>query len=417
MQFFGYHLIMKYQIFNAICSRRWVLADDALASFDKKTDALSVMLDAAIHGSERDEAKVTALLSRSGTVQEDRPQTEIFGDVAVLHIKGVLFPRANLISSASGLSSVETLAKAYQSTVDAPKIRSTILYIDSPGGNADLIQEFAQQIYESRAIHNVVTFYSNRGASGGYWIGSSAGKSYAAESASVGSIGVRAVVEIESEKENVKSYRYISSQSPKKISDPGTKDGDAEIQTEIDDLAAIFVSNVARNMGVSEETVLNKFGGGSVLIAKKAQTAGMIHGVTTLPALIKSLQSGEQEMASEPVKSPQITRAFLNDNHTEIVSAIKIEAVTGERKRISALTKIAGAGFHAELKGAIDAGTSQGDFAEKILLLEREKGPKANLDNINSDVENSGGTNVDDAPIKQNESHDERELALKDMGV
>jgi hypothetical protein len=76
--------------------------------------------------------------------------------------------------------------------------------------------------------------------------------------------------------------------------DPTTEDGKAEIQRTVDALGEIFVGTVARNRGVSADTVLSDFGRGGVYVGQAAVDAGLADEVGSYESVLAGMmqQSG-----------------------------------------------------------------------------------------------------------------------------
>ena len=227
----------------------------------------------------------------------DNTQTVIRrGDVAVIPVTGPIFRRANVFSQVSGATSVQVLATELNVALDAEEVSAVVLDIDSPGGEANGICELSEMLYAMRGRKPIIGYVGGTGASAAYWIASACDKLYVSETAEVGSIGVvRAVPNPKAD--SAKSIEIVSSQSPNKRPDVLSDDGRAVFQAEVDALADVFVAKVARNRGVSVETVLSQFGKGGCLIGARAVAAGMADAVSSFEAVIASLSTSS---ASEP---------------------------------------------------------------------------------------------------------------------
>jgi hypothetical protein len=70
-----------------------------------------------------------------------------------------------------------------------------------------------------------------------------------------------------------------------------------------DDLAEVFVRQVAENRSVSVQAVLDGFGKGAMLVADKAKTTGMIDRVSTFTALIRGFENKAsiENMENQPM--------------------------------------------------------------------------------------------------------------------
>jgi ClpP class serine protease len=75
----------------------------------------------------------------------------------------------------------------------------------------------------------------------------------------------------------------------------------------LDDMAKVFIAKVARNRGVSTETVLSKFGAGGVLIGAKAVKAGMADEVGHFETALAKMQSQAKPAAKASAQAAATT--------------------------------------------------------------------------------------------------------------
>ncbi|WP_420408690.1 S49 family peptidase [Hoeflea sp.] len=229
---------------------------------------------------------------------------QIRDDVAILNVEGPLFKKANLFTAMSGATSYEMLRRDLQVALDDPSISGILLSVSSPGGEAFGCDELAQAIFAARNVKPIHAFVSGQACSGGYWVASAASKVTVSDIAMLGSIGV--VMGLEKRTNDaargVERFEFVSSQSPGKRPDPSSDDGKAQIQKTVDDMAAVFVSAVAKHRGVSIDDVVKKFGAGGVEIGANAVSAGMADAVgqfeEALGALSKRGQTGRSKSRS-----------------------------------------------------------------------------------------------------------------------
>ena len=222
---------------------------------------------------------------------------EIFGNVAVLNIEGVLAQKMNLFTEISGGISTEMAAKDFQEIMGNESIKAVILNIDSPGGTSSGTPELANQIFEARKQKRVIAFTSNMMASAAYWIGAAADAVViSSDVVQVGSIGVVASHTDISKAEEMRGiktteivagkYKRIASQYA-----PLSQEGRETIQGHLDYVYSVFVEDIAKFRGVSVEKVLSDMADGRVFIGKQAIEAGLVDGVSTLEALIADLNA------------------------------------------------------------------------------------------------------------------------------
>lgn len=235
-----------------------------------------------------------AVAARQAEQLKSARGVEMRGGVAIVNLVGPIFRYANIFSEISGGTSVEQFAKDFTAAVDEPSAESVLIRIDSPGGEAAGVEELAGLIARAREVKPVTAYVDDLAASGGYWIAAAASRIVAPRMAMVGSIGVVATVEDWSkwdEKQGVKTFEFVSSQSPLKRLDLESETGRSEMQRMVDDLGAMFVAGVAQLRGVTEEKVLADFGRGGVMVAERALAAGMIDELGDEESLIARLDA------------------------------------------------------------------------------------------------------------------------------
>lgn len=216
------------------------------------------------------------------------------GPVAILHVAGPLFRRANLFTEFSGATSYDILRRDLQVALDNRDIKSVLLNIDSPGGAVNGCGELAKAIYASEKP--VVAYVGGMGASAAYWLASAARQVVVDDAALLGSIGVMAGIRDTSERDRangVRDIEFVSSQSPNKNPSPDSEEGVTSYQKLVDDQAGVFIAAVARHRGVSADVVARDYGQGGVLVGADAVSAGMADGVGTFEDVLARLTGGE----------------------------------------------------------------------------------------------------------------------------
>jgi len=247
----------------------------------------------------------------------------------IIPITGPIFRRANLLTEMSGATSIEMLALDLQAALDDDKVEHILLEIDSPGGQVTGISELAEQIANS---HKPVTAYvEGSGNSAAYWLASAADKIIVSPTAILGSIGAVAGVDVKGDDDS--QIKFISSQSPRKQMDPRSDDGAAEMQALVDDLASVFISAVAKNRGVSEETVLTDFGQGGIMVGEHAVAAGLADAVGSFESVIVG-RSG--------IHSSEVINMSDGDKKTVLVSAISVAMLQSDFPDIASELKALG---------------------------------------------------------------------------
>lgn len=316
--------------------------------------------------------------------------------VGVLFVQGPLFKRDSFITQLFGFTTYEMLRRDLQAALDDKKIEAIALYIDSPGGEASGCDELANAIYEARKRKPIHAHVSGMACSAGYWIASAAEKVIVSDAAIVGSIGVALAM---TPRNDPKEVEFVSSKAPNKRPDITSNSGKSRVQKMVDDLADVFIAHVARNRGVSADTVAAKFGQGGVEIGAKAVKVGMADGVGQWPATLKALRSSVLPHRANPrnlaLSSPSvpalavaapIPAAPIRMTKAETIRAeAEAAAVARVRQICSAPEALADPDYAAQL--AMDTNIPVADVLEKLRAKAAQEkisaSWKAATDNVN----------------------------------
>jgi signal peptide peptidase SppA len=341
---------------------------------------------------ERTNPSPEAVAAKLGRPLENTRTVEVRDGVAVIPVTGPIFRYANLLTEISGATSIEVLARDFSQALEDPGVRAIVLNVNSPGGEADGVNELSRMIYEARGRKPTIAYVGGLGASGAYWLASAADQIVAEESALLGSVGVVATFRDTRERDakaGVVTYEIVSSQSPLKRPDPATDSGRGQIQQIVDAQAEILVNAVARNRGVSPERVLADFGQGNLLPAAQAVRAGMADRLGTFESVVSALAAQfpktkgvirMDEPVSTAVAAPDARlaereriAAILNSPEAEgretLAQAIALEsdldAEAARKLLASAPAASAPSGFHAAMAAlknpAVGAGADEPD--------------------------------------------------------
>ena len=353
------------------------------------------------------------------------PETlyEIRDGVAIIPVQGVLTKSMSFFSFLFGGSSMRAIGEAVRKAVDDPGARSILLDIDSPGGTVDGTQELANIVFAVREKKECIAFSDGSMTSAAYWIGSAARKIFiSGDTVDVGSIGVVAthIDQSKWDESMGDSYTEIVAGRYKRIASahqPLSKEGAAYIQDQVDHIYSVFITDIARNRGVSEEDALS-MADGKVFIGKQALGVGLVDGVSTFDGLIDSLSAGDagnltakeetivdiQELKD---KHPDLYAEALAEGKTaglteaEASRAAEVEearasGATTERQRIADVRAQLIPGHEALVDGlAMDGKTTGPEAAVKVLAAEKTV-REGKLAALNAD----GDLNVNNASVK-----------------
>ena len=316
-------------------------------------------------------------LSLGDGKNKDLKFVEKRGNIGILNIRGPIVRYGGMMELSADVRSLESYAREFKVLEEDNTIDTIVLNIDSPGGEAAGISQFATYIRNSPK--KVVAYIDDLGASAAYWIASAAKEIYASTTAFVGSIGVVFTILDDTEKlkkEGIEKIEIVSVQSPKKRPDVKSEEGQKQIETWANDLANKFITAVARYRGVSEEYVLNNFGQGDLLIAQKAKDVKMIDGIMTFEKLIKTLQNKiNYTKGVKMEENVTISADVVREKYPQVYEQIFKAGAEAERKRIKAIEDL------GEFKGYEDLvremkfdGKSTAEMVElAVFRAEREK--------------------------------------------
>lgn len=267
-----------------------------------------------VSGANDDPETVAAKIGRP--LQNAR-QVTVRGATAVIPVTGPIFRYANLFTEISGATSIEVLAKDFRAAEEDQGIDRIVLVLDSPGGQASGVAEFAEQIRASNK--NVIAYIDNFAASAGYWIASAADKVIINKAAEAGSVGVVFSTRVRKETGEI---TIVSRVSPNKRLEAGSPEWSAELQKRADDLAEIFVGDVASYRGITREKVIADFGQGGLLLGQSAVDAGMADSLGTFEGLFVNQ---DEEIVT---MSEKITVASVKADHPVVAAALIEEGKT-----------------------------------------------------------------------------------------
>lgn len=217
------------------------------------------------------------------------------GATAVIPVHGVITPRADLMTEMSGGTSVDRLRRSFLDAVDDKAVSAIVLDVSSPGGMTDMIPELAADIRAARGSKPIVAVANTKAGSAAYWLASQADEVVVTPSGAVGSIGVFAAHDDLSgamEKAGIKTT-LISAGKHKTDGNPYEPLSDearAAFQERVDEMHAMFTSDVAQGRRVPVESVRSGFGEGRMLMAAQAVKAGLADRVGTLQSVVAEIE-------------------------------------------------------------------------------------------------------------------------------
>lgn len=235
-----------------------------------------------------------ALTKQDGESLKAAPIVEMRDGVALIKVRGVVSRYASWMHDICGGTSTEALAKALSASIEDPKVSAVVLWVDSPGGQVNGLNELSEMIYQARDRKKLVAYVGGAACSAAYWMASACSEVVIDATAELGSVGTVAGFVIRPAVEGEQRIEIVSSNAPNKRLDLASEEGQAAIQVTVDDLEAVFIDAVARNMSVPRDKVLADFGKGGTFIGAKAVKQGLAHRLGSLEGLIAELSGRPQ---------------------------------------------------------------------------------------------------------------------------
>ncbi|MBN2457700.1 signal peptide peptidase SppA [Candidatus Woesearchaeota archaeon] len=217
------------------------------------------------------------------------------GNVAVIPVKGtILTDEYSSLLGSSDVAAASTIVEFIEKADSDPKIKAIIFEINSPGGSPVATDEISQAILATNKT--TVAWIREYGASGAYWVASSCDVIIANRLSMVGSIGViGSYLDFSGflNRYNV-SYERLVSGEHKDMGSPYrslTEEEHNLFQAQLDKMHDIFITEVAKNRGMSIEDV-RALADGMVYVGVEADKNNL---VDLLGGLDEAVEYIEQE--------------------------------------------------------------------------------------------------------------------------
>lgn len=296
---------MNFQLVSSLLRSAWFIHPDIAENY---FHAVAMLLDGkpvdfefspfkvAFHHTD---GRVTMQETNGHDVAFDGDQSE--GAVMVMPVSGVLMKN----DQDCGPVGMQTMGEMIRYADNTPGIAGTVLKIDSPGGQADGVDELSNII--KGAKKPVVAFVDGMAASAGYWISSAAKETIATPRSTVGSVGAMvsfADYQPALEQKGVKFHKIVSDQTPdKNAAFEKVRSGDYNEYREkfLNPLAQDFIDAVKGNRpAVTADQITGK------TFYAQDVAGTMVDRIGTMADAIAAVQS-----LAAPINSPK----FSNQNN------------------------------------------------------------------------------------------------------
>lgn len=236
---------------------------------------------------------------------------DVQGNVGVVNITGSLVDGYAGWGRYYGETGYGDIRDALAAAVSHPGVGSILLNVSSGGGQVAGVHETAQLIQRVNKVKPVVTYTGSTMASAALWLGTSARKVFASQTAEVGSIGILMmhadkskmladagikVTVIRAGKEKALATPY----------EPLSAKAEEVLQARANALYDIFIGHVAASRGTTITAADAKFGQGRVFLGQQAFEAGLVDQVGSLEdAVAHAEKLSNKTLTPKSVVNPQ----------------------------------------------------------------------------------------------------------------
>ena len=180
--------------------------------------------------------------------------------VALIPIAGTLVQKTGTLRPYSGMTGYDGIRQNVLTALTDPEVKGILLDVDSPGGEVAGCFDLVDTIYNARSVKPIWAVVDEMAFSAGYALASAASRVLLPRTGGVGSIGVVVMHMDYSDAIAEAGLRVtiITHGDRKADGNPYqrlSRDVRGRIQADIDTMGALFVSTVARNRNLSQDSV------------------------------------------------------------------------------------------------------------------------------------------------------------------
>ena len=337
--FIPYRSVAEYHSKNA---RRYLHISRAVfdvpwAMEPRKLKQVAELVSFRATGGRYSSEEIEQRLAAAAQFNGDRTGGGTVGSVAIIPMYGTISQRMSLMEDMSGGTSVEAMRADLDDALKDSAITAIVFDIDSPGGSTDGVPEFAAYLRSvAGKTKPIVACVNTLCASAAYWIASQCDQIVCTNSGEVGSIGVFAAHEDDSEALEMQGVTItLVSAGPYKTElsswAPLSDDARAALQDQINTFYGMFLGDVAKGRGTTPDLVAAGYGGGRTLLAAKAKVAGMVDRIDTLEGTVRALLPKATDARSASVFRPG-TLAVLHQGEAILPAATAASTRRSDRE-------------------------------------------------------------------------------------
>lgn len=209
--------------------------------------------------------------------------TKIVNGVAVIPVVGALRDEVDYMTKYFGASAYSIIERDIAAAHDNREVKATVLYCNTPGGQAIGVKRAADFIHSIRGDKPIVAYVQGLCASAGYYLGAACDRIVSTPDSLVGSIGT--IFPHQEFSGMLKSLGIgatvlTNKDSPKKshgsIFEPLSSEAKQTLQDFVDSYGRAFIEDVARYRGITAKHVIENYGQGDAFVATEASRRGMV---------------------------------------------------------------------------------------------------------------------------------------------
>lgn len=227
------------------------------------------------------------------------PETFTVQDgTAILPVVGMVIPKSDFFTLFfGGFAALDVLERDFRTLLGREDVHTIMMDIDSPGGNAFGVEQFANLVFESRSLKKIISVTSGMMASAAMWIGAAAHKVFITGEVTVtGSIGtvtthtdiseMNKMIGITQEEVVAGEFKRVPSALA-----PLDKKGREVLQSQVDQVNKAFVSDMIRFKNTRPSAV-QLMAEGRTFIGSQGIQVGLIDGLFTMGQLFEHIRNG-----------------------------------------------------------------------------------------------------------------------------
>jgi len=206
------------------------------------------------------------------------------------------------------------IRRQFLGAISDERVSSILFLFDSPGGEVAGCFDLVDAIYAKRGVKPMISVADERCFSGAYALASATDKIYLSRTAAVGSVGVLAIHQDQSQYDKNLGVKYTAIYAGSHKNDlnphePLSKGMKSDIQTHIDKTYELFTSTVARNRGMTQEAVIATEA--AIYTGEEAVSIGLADALLSFDQVfLKMSNDNNRRMGSMTITMQQLQEAL-----------------------------------------------------------------------------------------------------------